>query len=389
MAAKKVAILVGTKKGAYIFRSGAARSRWTAEGPLFQGEPVHHMAFDPRDGVSMFAACNLSWGGPKVRISRDLGKTWTVGSNPAFKKGKVATTSYWEAGADFPQKRTEELALKRTWHIEPGHASQPNVMWAGVEPAALFKSEDRGETWKEVEALSDHATRADWSPGGGGLTLHSIGIDAKDPKRMYVGMSGVGVFETLEGGKSWSPRNQGIPNPFDPDKEATIGTCCHHLVAHPTEPRVVFQQNHFTPAWLVGDGEANWQNASKGLPAASMQGGDNTAYGFAAAIHPHDAQTAYVIPLDAKDRLAPEPGIAVYGTADRGRTWKRLARGLPKGARVEVFREGLTTDRLDPVGLYFGTQAGEVWGSADEGRSWERIAEYLPPVMSVTAATLG
>ncbi|HEX9436738.1 MAG TPA: exo-alpha-sialidase [Candidatus Limnocylindria bacterium] len=386
--AKKVAILVGTKKGAYIFRSGAARSRWTAEGPLFQGEPVHHLAFDPRDGESMFAGCNLTWGGPKIRISRDQGKTWKVGSNPAFRKGKVATTSVFDAGADFPHEVTEELAFKRTWHIEPGHASQPKVMWLGVEPAALFKSEDRGETWKEVEGLTDHPTRPKWSPGGGGLTLHSIALDAKDTKRMHVGMSGVGVFETLDGGKTWSPRNQGIPAPFNPDKDDPIGQCCHHLVAHPVEPRVLFQQNHFAPAWLVGDGEANWRNVSEGLPEASMQGSKDTAYGFAAAIHPHDAETAYVVPLAAKDRLAPLPGIAVHGTRDRGKTWKRLANGLPK-ARAEVMREGLATDRLDPVGIYFGTQAGEVWGSADEGKTWERIAQYLPPVMSVSAATIG
>jgi photosystem II stability/assembly factor-like uncharacterized protein len=356
---------------------------------LFQGQPVHHIAFDPRDNVSMYAACNLSWGGPKIQVSRDLGKTWKVFSNPAFRKGKVATTSYFEPGADFPQERTEELALKRTWHIEPGHSSQPNVMWAGVEPAALFKSEDRGETWAEVEALGDHPTRGKWGPGGGGLMLHSIGIDAKDPKRMHVGMSGVGVFETLDGGKSWEPRNQGITIPFEGfDPKSPIGHCCHHLVAHPTEPRLVFQQNHFTPAWLVGDGEANWQLGSAGLPEASMQrDGKDHAYGFAAAIHPHDTKTAYVLPLHGRDRLTPEPGVAVYGTTDRGRSWKRLAKGLPK-ARAEVMREGMSIDRLDPVGIYFGTQAGEVWASADEGKSWDRVAQYLPPIMSVTAATI-
>jgi photosystem II stability/assembly factor-like uncharacterized protein len=335
----------------------------------------------------MYAGCNLSWGGPKIRVSRDLGKTWKVTSNPAFRKGKVATTSYFSAGADFPEERTEELAFKRTWHIEPGHASQPNVMWVGVEPAALFKSTDRGETWKEIEGLTDHPTRSKWSPGGGGLTLHSIAIDAQDPKRMHVGMSGVGVFATYDGGKTWAPRNQGIPAPFNPNKDDPIGHCCHHLVAHPTEPRVLFQQNHFTPAWLVGDGEAKWANVSKGLPEASMQGSNDTAYGFAAAIHPQDVRTAYVIPLDGKDRLTPAPGVAVYATTDRGRTWKRLARGLPK-ARVEVMRDGMSVDRLDPAGIYFGTQAGEVWASPDEGKSWERIAQYLPPIMSVTAATI-
>lgn len=384
--AKKVAVMVGTDKGAYIFRSGAARGRWSVEGPLFQGEPVHHLAFDPRDGVSMYAACNLTWGGPKIRVSRDQGKTWKVVSNPAFPKGKMGKSSRWDPGAKFPREVTEELTFRRAWHIEPGHASQPKVMWAGIEPAALFRSDDRGDTWSEVASLTDHPTRPQWSPGGGGLMVHSIAIDAADARRMQVGISSAGVFETSDGGNNWTPRNQGTPNPFDPKQEREVGYCVHHLVAHPTEPGVRFQQNHFGVLFLK-DGERKWRNASKGLPEASQQGGDS-AYGFAAAIHPRDHETAYVIPLDGRDRLAPKDGIAVYGTRDRGTTWKRLARGLPKAARSEVMREGMSTDRLDPAGIYFGTAGGELWGSPDEGRSWQRIAQYLPPIMSVSTATI-
>jgi len=376
--ARKVAVLVGTKKGAYIFRSGAARSRWTMEGPLFEGEPVHHLAFDPRDGESMFAACNLTWGGPKIRVSRDLGKTWKVTSNPAFPKGKVATSNAWVQGEDWPTPVTAELTFRRAWHIEPGHASQPNVVFVGIEPAALFRSDDKGKTWTEVASLTDHPTRSKWSPGGGGLMVHSIAVDAADAKRMQVGISAAGVFETTNGGKTWVTRNQGIPADFLPEKEPEVGQCVHHLVAHPSVPRVRFQQNHSGVLWLV-DGDAKWENVSEGLPSS---------YGFAAAMHPHDPDTAYVIPLDTKTRLAPEEGIAVYGTRDRGKTWKRLARGLPKGARSEVMREGMSTDRLDPAGIYFGTQTGELWGSADEGRTWERVAQYLPPIMSVSTASL-
>lgn len=386
MAARKVAVMVGTKKGAYIFWSSAARSRWSAEGPLFTGEPVHHMAFDHRDGVSMYAACNLTWGGPKIRVSRDLGKTWKVVSNPAFPKGKVATSSRWDAGADFPRAVTEELAYRRGWHIEPGHASQPKVMWVGIEPAALFRSADRGETWTEVASLTDHPTRKDWSPGGGGLMVHSIAVDAADPKKMHVGISSAGVFETTDGGKTWATRNEGIAAPMSPEKRPEVGYCVHHLVGHPTAPGVRFQQNHFGVLWL-GSGAAKWQETSAGLPDASLQF-DKHAYGFGAAIHPHDPETAYVIPLAGRDRLAPAEGIAVYGTRDRGKTWKRLARGLPKRARTEVMREGMATDRLDPAGIYFGTQAGELWASPDEGKSWDRVAQYLPPVMSVSTATI-
>jgi len=385
--AKKIAVLVGTEKGAYIYRSGAARSRWTAEGPLFQGEPVHHLAYDPRDGESIYAACNFSWGGPKIRVSRDLGKTWKVVSNPAFPKGKVATSSAWVQGEKFPRPVTAELAFQRTWHIEPGHASQPKVVFAGIEPAAIFRSDDRGQTWTEMASLTDHPTRSQWSPGGGGLMVHSIGIDAADPNKMHVGISSAGVFATTDGGKTWTTRNDGIASPMGPqDTRAEVGYCVHHLAAHVTVPGVLFQQNHFGVLWLKG-GETKWKETSAGLPKPSIQFGKH-AYGFAAAMHPEDADTAYVVPLAGNDRLAPEEGIAVYGTRDSGKTWKRLAKGLPKRARSEVFREGLATDRLDPAGIYFGTQTGEVWGSADAGRSWERIAQYLPPIMSVSTATI-
>lgn len=386
MAAKKVAVMVGTKKGAFIFRSGAGRKRWTAEGPLFAGEPVHHVAFDHRDGESMFAACNQTWGGPKIRVSRDQGRTWKVASNPAFPKGKVATYYAWVEEGQMPKPVTRELTFERTWHIEPGHPSQPKVMWAGIEPAALFRSDDKGETWSEVASLTDHPTHSEWGPGAGGLILHSIAVDAADPKKLQIGISAVGVFETTDGGKTWSTRNKGLKNPMDPAPEPEIGFCVHHLVAHPTVPGARFQQNHMGVYWLR-DGEAKWTETSAGLPQESIQF-DKYAFGFGAGIHPQDPDTAWVLPLGAKDRLAPEPGVAVYGTRDRGKTWKRLAKGLPKGDRASVLREGLAVDRLDPAGVYFGTQDGEVWGSADEGKSWERIAAHLPTIMSVSTATI-
>ena len=259
-------------------------------------------------------------------------------------------------------------------------------MWVGIEPAALFRSDDRGESWKEVGSLTAHPTRPKWSPGGGGLTLHSVAIDAADPKWIQIGISAAGVYESKDGGKTWSALNKGLPSPMSPEKEPPeVGYCVHHLVSHPTRPGVRFQQNHFGVVWLDENG-TKWNETSAGLPEPSIQFGKH-AYGFAAAIHPHDPDAAYVVPLDGHDRLAPKQGIAVYGTRDRGRIWKRLARGLPKGARAEVMREGMSTDRLDPAGIYFGTAAGELWGSNDEGRSWTRIAEYLPPIMSVTTAT--
>jgi photosystem II stability/assembly factor-like uncharacterized protein len=357
--ARGVAVLLGTKKGVYVFRSGTARERWRLEGPHFPGQTVYHVAFDPRDGRSLFAGINMAWGGPRVEISRDLGKTWKTGANPAFPKG-------------------DDRTFSRTWHIEAGHANQPDVLWCGVEPAALFKSTDRGQSWEPVRALNDHEDRKYWSPGGGGLGLHSIAVDAVDPKSVTIGISSAGVYETSDGGRSWSRANQGTGSPLPPQPEGDFG-CVHHLVGHPTVAGARFQQNH-TGAYFKDAGDKKWTNVTKGLP---------TDYGFASAIHPRDPKIAYLFPLEFPMRMSPAAtGAAVWRTRDRGRSWTKLANGLPRGASYEVMREGMATDRLDPAGVYFGTMSGEIWGSADEGRTWALIAQHLPPILSVETATL-
>ncbi len=354
-----VVVMVGTKKGAYLLRSSASRVRWTREGPLFPGEPVFHMSFDPRDGASLYAACNLTWGGPKIQVSRDAGKTWSVASNPAFPKGHRNT-------------------FRRTWHVEPGHASTPDVVWAGVAPAGLFKSTDRGMTWQPVLSLIDHPTADQWQAGGAGESaLHSIAIDPDDPKTLAIGISAGGVYETQDGGKTWRPWNQGVVAEHLPNKEPEVGQCVHKLVAHGASAGVRFGRFH-NRVYFRNAGQPKWEDRTEGLPSD---------YGFAGAVHPHDADTAYVIPMDERVRLA-HPTVAVYQTQDRGKTWKRADRGVPKGTTAEVMREGLATDRLDPAGIYFGTIAGEVWASADEGKRWARIAQYLPPILSVSAGTL-
>lgn len=358
MARSKVVVMVGTRKGAYVLRGDGTRKSWKQEGPLFPGEPVFHMAFDPRDGATIWGACNYTWGGPKIRRSKDLGKTWTVVQNPVFPESSGMT-------------------LKRTWHIEPGHASRPNEVWAGTEPAALFKTQDAGEYWGYVGGLNDHPTRKKWEAGGGGLCLHSIGIDAKDPDHIAIAISAGGAYESRDGGATWQPWNEATRAEHLPKKEPEVGQCVHKLVAHPTVGGVWFQRNHFGVYWRNRD-DARWQETTEGLP---------TEYGFAGAVHPTDPKTAYVIPLDPKLRIAPPPGVAVYRTTDRGKTWKKLGT-VAKGATVEVMREGMSTDRLDPVGLYFGTINGDVWASASDGKTWTRIAEYLPPILSVTTATI-
>ena len=222
--ARGVMVLVGTKKGVFLYRSGAARERWRLEGRHFIGQPAYHVAFDPRDGRSLYAGLNATWGGPRVEISRDLGKTWKAGKNPAFPKG-------------------DDRTFSRTWHIEAGHASEPDVLWLGAEPAALFKSTDRGETWESVRAMSDHADRKHWEAGGGGLGMHSIVVDAADPRAMTIGISSGGVYETSDGGKSWIRRNAGLASPVPQGPEGDF-TCVHHVVGSPTVGGVRFQQAH-------------------------------------------------------------------------------------------------------------------------------------------------
>src|SRR5438045_6340198 len=202
--ARGVGGLLGTKRGVYVFRSGAARERWRLEGPYFEGQPVSHVAFDPRDGQSLYAGVNMTWGGARVEFSRDLGKTWKPGKNPAFPKG-------------------DERTFSRTWRIEPGHAKEPEAMWVGTEPASLFKSTDRGESWEPVRALNDHEDAKKWAPGGGGLGLHSIAVDAADPKAVTIGISSGGVYETTDGGRSWTRMNYGLgsPVPLEADGDLT------------------------------------------------------------------------------------------------------------------------------------------------------------------------
>lgn len=361
--ARSVALLIGTRKGLYIMRSGSARKRWRTVGTQFEGQPVYHASFDPRDGASVYAAVNHTWGGPRIEVSRDLGRTWQTAANPAFPAGSPMT-------------------FTKTWHIEPGHAATPAVVWAGVDHGALFRSDDRGLSWTLVPALTDHPTAALWGPGGAGtINLHSIAVDAADPRRLAVGISSGGVYDSHDAGRTWVPRNGGLTTEtYDPGSTAEAGQCVHHLVAHPTAPGVRFMQAH-EGIWWWNESTDRWDHGGDtGRP-------DN--FGFGAAIHPDDPATAYVFPLDWPQRMTNVLGAAIYRTSDRGRSWKRLAAGLPKGAAMEVMREGLATDRLDPAGVYFGTNAGEVWASADEGGSWQRIAAYLPPVLSVTAATLG
>jgi len=357
-----VHILLGTRKGAFILQSDFRRRSWKVKGPFFENSPVFHMSFDKRDGKTIYAAVNSGHFGPTVFRSKNLGRNWKHSKNPPR----------------FPEN--SGLNVEHVWHVEPGHSSEPDVVYAGVAPAALFRSEDQGESWVFNENLNNHPSRGKWAPGAGGLCLHSIVIDPSNSKRIYLGISAVGVFKTEDAGNSWTLKNKNVRADYSPDKYPEFGQCVHKLVMDPKAPDHLYQQNH-CGVYRSEDAAENWVEISKGLPSG---------FGFPMATHPHESNTFYVVPEQGDFfRVAANREFAVYGTRNSGKTWRKLNRGLPgKNAYLGCHREGLATDQLDPAGIFVGTRMGHLFSSINEGREWKLTAQWLPPIHSVSTATM-
>jgi photosystem II stability/assembly factor-like uncharacterized protein len=353
---KRVEILVGTKKGAFILESDTARQEWQLRGPFCQNWPTHDFV-RAADGT-LYAAGGNAWYGPSVWRSVDNGANWTQSS------------SGLTYGDDEPKVTT-------IWKLEPANGT----LYAGVEPAGLFRSDDQGATWSHVYGLREHPSRPEWQPGAGGLCLHSIAVHPTDPERLWVGISAVGTFETTDGGVSWATRNKGVRTDFIPGPAPEFGQCVHKLRLHPDQPEWLYQQNH-CGVYRSDDGGREWTDLSAGLPSQ---------FGFPLVIHPHDPTTIYVIPHNGPEagRQMIDGKPAVWRSRDRGDNWQRLDAGLPeRDAYITVLREAMAIDTLDQPGVYFGTSTGQVFGSADEGEHWQLLADYLPDIWSVEAAVV-
>ena len=364
-AAGDVLVLVGTTKGAFIASSDATRQTWTIDGPHFPGEAVYSIALDQRGGRTrtLVGAHSNHWGST-IRLSDDFGRTWTGPERQAVR---------------FPE--SSGLSLAQVWQITPGRADEPDVIYCGVEPAALFESRDAGESWTPVDALLEHEHRPQWMPGGGGLCLHTILLDPKNRERMAIAISTAGFYRTDDGGRSWHPRNSGVRAVFLPNKYPEFGQCVHKVVNHPSRPERLFLQNHWG-LYRSDDWGESWQDIANGVPSD---------FGFAMQMHPHDPDTVYIVPIKSDEfRVVPDRKLRVYRTRDAGRSWQPLTSGLPQEQSFEnVLRDGLSADTHDVAGIYFGTRSGKLFASADAGESWKSIADALPPVCCVKAAVIG
>ena len=380
----KVMVMVGTEKGGFIYTSDAQRKQWSVSDMQFKGWTVMDMLMDPRD-QRMHAAVASYVYGPTTHYSDDHGKTWQQAKQvPAFTRPSAMGRPYGsveEAFARQPAHATATEEVMKVWNITPGRPEEPDVLYAGIQPAALFKSTDRGVTWALVESLYDHPQRAQWNPGAGGLCLHSIVLDPTNPQRMYIAISAAGMYRTDDGGQTWQPRNKNVLVEFDGEKQyPEFGQCVHKLKMHPSQPEVLYQQNHCGVYRSDNHGD-DWIDLGEGkLPSR---------FGFPIAVHPHDPRTIYIA-LEESDQYRMSVGgqFSVWRSQDAGETWERKTQGLPKDAHMVVLREAMATDTLDQPGIYTGTNTGQLFYSRDAGDTWELLADYLPPILSVQAAVV-
>jgi BNR/Asp-box repeat protein len=381
-----VLLLVGTMKGAFVLRSDKARQDWEVGGPYFPGRAIYAMTYDDRNGRHrLWAAVNSSFWGSYLSSSDDFGKTWTEPEAYGVKfpqKEPAAAAPMQDANPASNPAAGADPALKQIWQITLGHPDEPDTLYCGVEPAALFKSTDAGETWSLVQGLYDHPHRSQWMPGGGGLCLHTILPDPSNAKRLFVAISTGGVYRTDDGGETWQPRNNGVRAQFLPPDQRypEWGQCVHKIVSHPTNPQRLFLQNHWG-LYRSDDGADSWVDIANGVPSD---------FGFAMEIDPNDALSAFIIPVESDEfRCTPEGKLRVYRTRNAGESWEPLSNGLPQDHALEtILRDGLSTDGLKPTGIYFGTRNGKLFGSNDAGESWASIEDSLPAIVCVKTAVV-
>ena len=368
-----VRVLVGTRKGGFVLTADGARKQWDVAGPHFPGWEVFHVKGSTADPDRVYAAAHTDWFGQVVQRSDDGGRTWNAVGNEFAYEGETGT-HLWYDGTPHPWE------FKRVWHLEPAPAD-PDTLYAGVEDAALFRSTDGGKSWQEVSGLRRHPTGPQWQPGAGGLCLHTVLLAPDDPRRIYTAISAAGAFRSDDAGESWRPVNRGLKSEgFLPSPDAEVGHCVHRLAMHPARPDVLFMQKHWDVMRSDDAGES-WREIRGNLPSD---------FGFPVEVHAHEPDTVYVVPIKSDSEHYPPDGrLRVYRSRTGGDEWEALTEGLPQhDCYVNVLRDAMTVDTLDPCGVYFSTTGGQVYLSPDAGDTWKPIVRDLPAVLSVEVQTL-
>ncbi len=367
-----VRVLVGTRKGAFVITGDGTRRKWQIEGPHFGGWEIYHVKGSPADPNRLYASQNTAWFGQILQRSDDGGRSWNAVDNKFQYEGEPGT-HLWYDGTPHPWE------FKRVWHIEPS-LTDPDMIYAGVEDAAFFRSKDGGASWQELPGLRTHKTASGWQPGAGGLCLHTILIDPSNPARIYVAISAAGVFRSDDAGVTWKAINSGLKSNGIPNPNAEAGHCVHRLAMHRSRPDTLFMQKHWDVMRTDNAGES-WDEISGNLP---------TDFGFPIDVHAHEPETVYVVPIKSDSEHYPPDGkLRVYRSRTGGNEWEPLTKGLPQSdCYVNVLRDAMAVDSMDSCGVYFGTTGGQVYASADAGDNWMAIARDLPPVLSVEVQTL-
>jgi hypothetical protein len=367
-----VRVLVGTRKGAFVLTADGKRETWKVAGPHFGGWEIYHVKGSPADPSRIWASQTSSWFGQVVQRSDDGGDTWQAVGNQ-FTYDGVPGTHQWYDGTAHPWE------FARVWHFEPS-PSDPELIYAGVEDAALFRSSDGGTSWHELSGLRGHGSGPHWQPGAGGMCLHTILLDPTNAQRIFIAISAAGAFRSDDGGTSWKPINRGLKSEGIPDAEAEVGHCVHRIAMHRTRPNVLYMQKHWD-VMRSDDGGDSWREVSGNLPSD---------FGFPIDVHAHEPETVYVVPIKSDSEHYPPDGkLRVYRSRSGGDEWEPLTSGLPqRDCYVNVLRDAMAVDALDDCGIYFGTTGGQVYVSPDGGDSWRAIVQNLPAVLSVEVQTL-
>jgi photosystem II stability/assembly factor-like uncharacterized protein len=368
----EVRLLVGTRKGAVVLTSDGKRERWNISDLHFGGWEMYHLKGSPADPDRLYASQGTGWFGQLIQRSDDGGKSWEPVGNEFVYDGPTGT-HLWYDGTPHPWE------FARVWHLEPS-PTDPDTVYAGVEDAALFRSTDGGRTWRELSGLRTHQSAPGWQPGAGGLCLHTILLDPNKPERIFAAISAAGAFRSDDAGKTWRPINRGLQSEGIPDPNAEVGHCVHRIAMHPARPNVLFMQKHWD-VMRSDDAGDSWREVSGNLPSD---------FGFPIAVHAHEPETVYVVPIKSDSEHYPPDGkLRVYRSRTGGNEWEALTNGLPqRDCYVNVLRDAMAVDSLDSCGIYFGTTGGQVYASTDAGDSWTPIVRNLPPVLSVEVQTL-